>query len=123
MVLASSNEGDTILDPFAGSGTTLRVCQQLNRISINFEINPEYLNIMNQRLKTPFHGFDSIDPRTQRVPKDLNSPQIRQNYLSFHQKQFLQNHKNSLPAFKKEVEKMYTHKMSDTESQQILKKL
>ena len=123
MVLASSDEGDTVLDPFAGSGTTLRVCQQLNRISINFEINPAYLNIMNQRLKTPFYGFDSIDPRIQRVPKDLNNSQIRQNYLNFHQKQFLQNHKNSLPKFKKEVEKMYTHKMSYTESQQVLKKL
>lgn len=31
MILASSNEGDTILDPFSGSGTALRVCQNLNR--------------------------------------------------------------------------------------------
>ena len=31
MILASSNEGDTVLDPFSGSGTALRVCQNLNR--------------------------------------------------------------------------------------------
>src|SRR5690606_27867349 len=36
MVLASSNEGDIVLDPFSGSGTTLRVCQQLNRKAIGF---------------------------------------------------------------------------------------
>ena len=39
MVLASSNEGDCVLDPFCGSGTTLRVCQQLNRNAIGIEIN------------------------------------------------------------------------------------
>jgi site-specific DNA-methyltransferase (adenine-specific) len=31
MILASSEENDVIVDPFSGSGTTLRICQQLNR--------------------------------------------------------------------------------------------
>ena len=34
MILASSDEGMTVLDPFSGSGTTLRVCQQLHRKAI-----------------------------------------------------------------------------------------
>lgn len=34
--------GDTVLDPFAGSGTTLRVARQLGRNSIGYEINPDY---------------------------------------------------------------------------------
>jgi DNA modification methylase len=34
--------GDTVLDPFAGSGTTLRVARELGRNSIGYEINPEY---------------------------------------------------------------------------------
>jgi len=42
MVLASTNENSTVLDPFSGSGTTLRVCQQLNRNCIGFELNPDY---------------------------------------------------------------------------------
>jgi len=34
--------GDTVLDPFMGSGTTLRVAQNLNRNSIGIEVLPEY---------------------------------------------------------------------------------
>ena len=34
MILASSNEGDLVLDPFLGSGTLLRVCQNINRNAI-----------------------------------------------------------------------------------------
>lgn len=41
-VLAASNPGDIILDPFAGSGTTLVVAEQLGRQWIGCEINPEY---------------------------------------------------------------------------------
>ena len=41
-VLAASNPGEIILDPFAGSGTTLVVAEQLGRKWIGCEINPEY---------------------------------------------------------------------------------
>ncbi len=84
MVLASSNEGDSVLDPFSGSGTTLRVCQQLNRKAIGFEMNTEYVLMTEERLKMPFNGFDSIDPRMERVPNDLNDPVIREEYLLNH---------------------------------------
>lgn len=39
-----SKEGDTILDPFMGSGTTLKVANELNRDSIGIDIMPEYYN-------------------------------------------------------------------------------
>lgn len=42
--------GDTVLDPFAGSGTTLRVARQLGRNSIGYEINPDYAPIIQERL-------------------------------------------------------------------------
>lgn len=71
MILASSNIGDTILDPFAGSGTTLRVAQQLNRNCIGFEKNPAYVAMIKNRLQKPFYGFDSIDLRTKRTPENL----------------------------------------------------
>ncbi|MBI4739079.1 site-specific DNA-methyltransferase [Candidatus Woesearchaeota archaeon] len=71
MVLASSNENNIVLDPFAGSGTTLRVCQQLNRNCIGFEINPEYIKLIKSRLEKPFLGYDSEDPRMDRIPNDL----------------------------------------------------
>lgn len=43
IIRASSLEGDVILDPFAGSFTTAAVAMQLNRSSINIEINEQYV--------------------------------------------------------------------------------
>jgi len=71
MVLASSDEGDLVLDPFFGSGTTLRVCQVLNRRCIGIELNPEYVELARRRMARPFEGFDSMDPRVNRIPRDL----------------------------------------------------
>ena len=42
LILASSNEGDVVLDPFGGSGTTAVVCQKLGRKYISLEQNPLY---------------------------------------------------------------------------------
>lgn len=42
LVLASSNAGDLVLDPFSGSGTTAVVCKKNNRNFIGFELNKEY---------------------------------------------------------------------------------
>lgn len=71
IVLASSDENDFILDPFAGSGTTLKVCQVLNRKCNGFELNPEYVDLIENRLRKNFTGFDSFDERVNRIPKDL----------------------------------------------------
>jgi len=42
IILASSNEGDLVIDPFSGSGTTLVCAEQLNRRWAGCEINEEY---------------------------------------------------------------------------------
>jgi len=68
---ASSNEYDIVLDPFVGSGTTARVAQVLNRRYIGIDINAKYVEMSLKRLERPFRGFDSIDLRTDRRPKDL----------------------------------------------------
>ncbi len=112
MVLASSNEGDIVLDPFFGSGTTLRVCQQLNRDCIGIEINPAYIESTKERLRKNFSGFDSIDPRMERVPKDLNEPRIRREYLNNHIKWFLKNHEDSIKKFLDSVHEMYGNRSS-----------
>lgn len=39
-----TDEGDVVIDPVAGSGTTLRACQELNRSSYGFEISKEFFN-------------------------------------------------------------------------------
>lgn len=71
MIRASSNPGDRVLDPFAGSGTTCRVAQALGRRWIGIEINPAYVALIERRLAAPFTGFDSLDPRIRRTPRDL----------------------------------------------------
>ena len=50
IVLASTNEGDTVLDPFLGSGTTALACKQLNRKCVGIEIEEEYISIARKRL-------------------------------------------------------------------------
>lgn len=47
-IQATTNEGDTVLDPFCGSGTTLRACRILNRNGIGFEIDPQYEPMIRQ---------------------------------------------------------------------------
>lgn len=46
-----SNEGDIILDPFMGSGTTAIACINTNRNYIGFELDENYYNIANERIQ------------------------------------------------------------------------
>jgi len=43
--------GETVLDPFAGSGTTALASKNLGRNSIGFEINPEFISIIKEKLE------------------------------------------------------------------------
>lgn len=49
-ILSWSNVGDVVLDPMAGSGTTLKMAQKHNRHFIGIEISPEYVEIAHNRL-------------------------------------------------------------------------
>lgn len=49
-IMASTEPGDLVLDPFAGSGTTLRVAKELGRDALGFDINPMYIGIAASRL-------------------------------------------------------------------------
>ena len=111
IVLASSNEGDKVLDPFVGSGTALRVCQQTSRSCIGIDINPNYIDLARRRLTEKFTGFDSIDERMSRVPHDLNDDKIRWEYIVNHIKYFLKNHPNVVENFILEVKKEYNDKL------------
>ena len=50
-IRAGSKEGDLILDPFMGAGTTALVAALLNRQYIGFELNPAYIKIAHKRLQ------------------------------------------------------------------------
>ncbi len=59
-ILSWSNEGDWVLDPFLGSGTTLKICMELNRNGIGFEINERYESIIRERLKSHTVRLDAL---------------------------------------------------------------
>ena len=49
-ILSWSNEGDIVLDPFLGSGTTAIACVNTNRHYIGFELDPQYYDVACKRL-------------------------------------------------------------------------
>lgn len=63
IIKASSNPGDIILDPFAGTFTTCAVAQRLGRRSIGIEMQEAYVAIGARRL-----GFASLDDATLAAP-------------------------------------------------------
>ena len=46
----STNEGDLVFDPYAGSGSTCVAAQELNRVGIGIELEEDYANVANSRL-------------------------------------------------------------------------
>jgi DNA modification methylase len=59
MVLAGCPDGGTVLDPFAGSGTTLAVANRLGRHAIGIELNAEYGKLVEQRLIQAHWALDT----------------------------------------------------------------
>ena len=61
-ILAGAGEGDTVLDPFNGSGTTGQVALAHHRKYIGIELNPAYIDITRKRLDRVLSPlFDGID--------------------------------------------------------------
>lgn len=50
IILTSSNEGDLVVDPFSGSGTTAYMANRLGRTYIAFDLNPDYVKGAQKRL-------------------------------------------------------------------------
>lgn len=50
LITNSSLEGEVVLDPFMGSGTTAVACQRLGRHFLGAELNPEYAEIAARRI-------------------------------------------------------------------------
>lgn len=76
IIRASSNEGDVVLDPFAGSGTTLSTARKLRREIVGFELSNEYFKQAESRLKQarpgdPLDG--AADPLTSAPPTNGES--------------------------------------------------
>ena len=59
-ILTSSDENEIILDPFAGTGTSLWVSKYLKRNSIGYEINPKFKTLIDDTISTPHNGYDFL---------------------------------------------------------------
>ncbi len=61
IILSSTMPGDLVLDPFAGTGTTLVVAEQVGRSSIGIEIDPKNVGLIQERLDEQ-RDADSVFP-------------------------------------------------------------
>lgn len=120
MIKASSSEGDIVLDPFSGSGTTPFVSKILNRKYIGIELNELYVQNTIERLKQEFESFDSVDEAIKRIPNDLNDREYRHEYMKNHVKWFLSNHLNIKKEIEKEYEQKYKEKMQINSEEEII---
>jgi site-specific DNA-methyltransferase (adenine-specific) len=62
IIRACSNEGDVVLDPFGGSGTTLAVAKKLRRRFLGFELSSEYARNIDARLAAIQPGDPLVGP-------------------------------------------------------------
>ena len=69
IILASSNEGDVVLDPFCGCGTAVAAAQKLGRRWLGIDITSLGISLQKYRLETMFPG---IDINVEGFPKDVD---------------------------------------------------
>lgn len=73
VILASSNEGDTVLDPFSGTFSACAVARRLGRKSIGIEFHDEYVDIGLRRVL----DFTEIDGRALTAPQKTTKQKNR----------------------------------------------
>jgi site-specific DNA-methyltransferase (adenine-specific) len=73
IIQAGSNEGEVVLDPFCGCGTTVTTAQTLNRNWIGIDITHLAINLIKLRLKGMFGIEPKKDYRVVGEPEDLTS--------------------------------------------------
>ena len=72
-ILAGSKEGDTVLDPFFGSGTTGAVAKRLGREYIGIDLNPRYLEKAEKRIAdvNPEKPYGNASDRAEEQPREV----------------------------------------------------
>lgn len=71
-IISWSNEGDTVFDPFMGSGTTGKMAKQLKRSFVGIELDPDYFKIAEERinktkLDNPLEDFFELSKHTMEI--------------------------------------------------------
>ncbi len=62
IIRACTEKGGLVLDPFAGSGTTLKVARDLGRDAIGIEIKSDYVELIKKRLMFDKKGNRNLHP-------------------------------------------------------------
>jgi len=108
--------GETVLDPFAGSGTTLLAAKRLDRNSIGFEINPDFIPIIKEKLQVnqpDLYGttYEFIKQKTlnisfeneiQKLPYIFKDPHALDKRIDIKKLQFGSKIDNNSPAKREE---------------------
>ena len=85
-IISWSNKGNLVFDPFAGSGTTLKMAMLNDRNYLGFEISAEYCDLINKRIGSNLSGFihtsANADPTghligIKRKPCEVNNDKLR----------------------------------------------
>jgi site-specific DNA-methyltransferase (adenine-specific) len=69
ILAASSNEGDVVLDPFCGCGTTVHAAQKMNRQWIGIDVTHLAIGLIEKRLR---EAFPAVQFKTYGVPQDID---------------------------------------------------
>ena len=77
IVLDCTSIGDTVLDPFLGSGTTLLAAEQTKRRGIGIELDPQYVDVAIRRLQET-HGLSAIHFETGLSFEELKTERLSQ---------------------------------------------
>ena len=81
IILDCTSIGDTVLDPFLGSGTTLLAAEQTKRRGIGIELDPQYVDVAIRRLLQT-HGLSAIHSETSLSYEDLKKERSSQKETS-----------------------------------------
>lgn len=70
LVQLASNEGETVLDPFMGSGTTGVACAKLGRKFVGIEVEPKYFDIACRRIEAAYKQPDLFIAKPEKAKQE-----------------------------------------------------
>jgi len=98
VILSSSKEGDLVLDPFSGSGTTCAVAKKLNRKAIGIEKEAKYVKISKERLAkidpNDYKHWQLTEPKKETLKRVSMEELVKNGYFKVGDKIFTKNKKH-----------------------------